>query len=184
LRRRQGRPYVEPGRSLGPTSAASGDQANKTGESKDKIQRSKKRFEILGRRLLESIIGTSLDNGTQLDALMQLPEAIRDELSQRAAAGKTVFATEVLRENTPPQKEEQEDKSESLNGKRAFHEFFAWFETYGDLLETNGILEETLDFYRVLSKALCPDDKDDVSKQINERPMSKWFNLLKGRAGD
>jgi hypothetical protein len=68
------------------------DQAKRTGESEDKVRRSKKRWEVLGSRLLYRIIGTTLDNGRELDALAQLPEAEREELASRAAAGESVSA--------------------------------------------------------------------------------------------
>jgi hypothetical protein len=68
------------------------DQAKRTRESEDNVQRSKKRWEVLGSRLLYRIIGTTLDSCRELDALAQLPEAEREELASRAAAGESVSA--------------------------------------------------------------------------------------------
>jgi hypothetical protein len=66
------------------------DQAEKTGEDKDKILRSQKRG-ALG-KLIDKIKGTSLDKGVELDALVKLPEAERIELVERAASGEEVSA--------------------------------------------------------------------------------------------
>lgn len=63
------------GEKLGHHIAIVRDQAERTGESKDKLQRSKERWGILGSRLLYKIVGTTLDSGGELDALGQLPEA-------------------------------------------------------------------------------------------------------------
>ena len=68
------------------------DQAKRTGKSKVKVQRSKKRWEILGSHLLYRIVGTTLDSGRELDALAQLPEVEREALTSRAGAGKSVSA--------------------------------------------------------------------------------------------
>jgi hypothetical protein len=177
------------GQKTGPDAASLRDQANKTGESKDKIQRSIKRFEILGRPLLESIIGTSLDNGKQLDALMKLPETIRDELSRRAA-GEAVFATEVLRENMPaaktgpPKEELPKEKPEdewASNVEQVIHELSYWLYRCSPLLEENGVLDQAHEFCSAMRNALCPPDEDDASEQVNERPKNNWFNFLKGR---
>jgi hypothetical protein len=74
------------------------DQANHTGEGKDKIYRSMKRFEALGRATLASIVGTSLDTGVELDALVKLPKEIQRQLVNRATAGEPVSAKQVLGE--------------------------------------------------------------------------------------
>lgn len=148
------------GQKPGPDIGSVRDQANKTGESKDKIQRSIKRFEDLGRPLLESIIGTSLDSGTELDALMKLPEAIRDELSQGAAAGHKVFATEVLRENmraakAKPRKEEprkeeppnaEPDNEYASNVEQVIDELNRWLYRCSGLLEDYGFYQQASEF--------------------------------------
>jgi ParB family transcriptional regulator, chromosome partitioning protein len=75
------------------------DQAEKTGEDKDKIHRSKKRG-VLG-KLLHKINGTSLDKGVEMDALIKLPEAEREELVERAASGEKVSARTEDRKPAP-----------------------------------------------------------------------------------
>lgn len=84
------------GKETGQHVASVKDQAKRTGESADKVQCSKKRYEILGSRLLYKIVGTTLDSCGELDALAQLPEAERVELANRAASGKRVTARTLL----------------------------------------------------------------------------------------
>ena len=84
------------GEKLGHHIAIVRDQAKRSGESKDKLQRSKERWGILGSRLLYKIVGTTLDSGGELDALGQLPEAEREELANRAASGERVTASTLL----------------------------------------------------------------------------------------
>ena len=72
------------------------DQAKRTGAFKDKLQRSMRRWEILGSRLLYKIVGTTLDSVRELDVLGQLPEAERGELAKRAASGERVTARTLL----------------------------------------------------------------------------------------
>jgi ParB/RepB/Spo0J family partition protein len=71
------------------------DQAEKTGESKSKIARSKQRADKLGVETLQKVVGTSLDSGVELDALAQLPPEQRDELIEEAKAGKEVSARDA-----------------------------------------------------------------------------------------
>jgi ParB-like chromosome segregation protein Spo0J len=118
------------GEETGPDPASVRDQANKTGESKDKIHRSRTRFDVIGPNILESIVGTSLDKGSQLDALIKLPEVERDDLVKRAAEGEKVSAREVRRktEGEPqhrPEPEVQLDVGNALNGFRQWQDKFS-----------------------------------------------------------
>lgn len=63
-----------------------------TGESVRSIQRSVARADALGDDTLTKITGTSLDSGTQMDALAKLPAPERAVLVERAAAGQQVSA--------------------------------------------------------------------------------------------
>src|SRR5262245_42435953 len=63
----------------GRAAASIRDQAEKTGESKTKVARSKKRADELGDETLRRVRGTSLGNGAQLDALRKLVPGIRSE---------------------------------------------------------------------------------------------------------
>jgi ParB/RepB/Spo0J family partition protein len=85
------------------------DQAEKTGEDKEKIRRSKKRAEKLGNETLSRVHGTSLDNGAQLDALMKLGDDKREELIKQAEAGEDVSAVRVLAAETSPATEPEID---------------------------------------------------------------------------
>ena len=93
MRHRQNRPCGELDKKRAPTSPASETRPSKTGETKDKIQRSKKRVEILG-GILKKVVGTSLDKGSELDALAKLPEAEREDLADRAASGEKRYLQE------------------------------------------------------------------------------------------
>jgi hypothetical protein len=87
------------GEVTGPNVGSLRYQANQTGESRDKIHRSTKRFDTLGHAVLESLVGTSLDSGVELDALVKIPDkARREELAKSAAAGAEVSAKHVLRQ--------------------------------------------------------------------------------------
>jgi ParB family chromosome partitioning protein len=86
------------GLATGPNAGSLQDQANQTGESKDKIYRSMKRFDTLGRATLASIVGTNLDTGVELDSLMKLPNQVQHQLANRAAAGETISAKQLLEE--------------------------------------------------------------------------------------
>jgi hypothetical protein len=66
--------------------------AEVVGVSESTIQNSVRRGETLGKATLTKIAGTSLDNGTELDALTRLPEPERAALIDRAAAGEDVSA--------------------------------------------------------------------------------------------
>ena len=66
-----------------------------TGESVRSIQRHLARADALGDDL-ERIKGTSLDKGTEMDALLKLSEPKRIELIERAVAGEKVSAVAEL----------------------------------------------------------------------------------------
>lgn len=67
------------------------DTATKTGKPERTIQRDAARGEAIGDSLTK-IVGTSLDEGKELDALALLPESKREELIARAASGEKVSA--------------------------------------------------------------------------------------------
>jgi len=77
------------------------DQAKRTGESEDKVRRSKNRYEILGIRLLHKIVSTTLDSCSELDALARLSEVEREGLADRAASGARVTARMLGRQPKP-----------------------------------------------------------------------------------
>jgi ParB-like chromosome segregation protein Spo0J len=62
-------------------------QASKSGESKDRIHRSRKWFRVLGEHLLDKIADTSLDRGVELNALAELPGEVREDLANRGKKG-------------------------------------------------------------------------------------------------
>jgi ParB family transcriptional regulator, chromosome partitioning protein len=63
-----------------------------TGRSERAIQLDAHRGEVLGGETLAKVAGTSLDRGTELDALAKLPADERQVLVDRAAAGEVVTA--------------------------------------------------------------------------------------------
>jgi ParB family chromosome partitioning protein len=128
------------------------DHANKTGESKDRIQRSKKRFETLGSANLKKVVGTSLDKAGELDALAQLSEAAREDLANRAASGEVVSARTIDRKPKP----KPDRKVELTRREKAYAEFVAWEETYVDLEEFAGLGQQLLDIHEALMK---PEDR-------------------------
>jgi ParB-like chromosome segregation protein Spo0J len=89
----------------GKASASVRDQAEKTGESKTKVARSKKRAEVLGDETLRRVTGTALGTGAQLDALMKLNPEKREDLMKRAEAGEDVSAVRVLAAEAAPSTE-------------------------------------------------------------------------------
>ena len=127
------------GQSTGYDVASVRDQGRRTGESKDKVQRSRKRSGILG-GLLSKVVGTSLDKGTELDALGRLPKDEREELANRAAAGEAVSARTTDRKPKPKPKH----KPKLTRREQAEAEFHAWCEKYGDLDELAGMDAELM----------------------------------------
>jgi ParB family chromosome partitioning protein len=89
------------GQSTGHDVASVRDQAKRTGESKDKIHRSKSLAVKLGGDILAKIVGSSLDKGVELDAMTKLPEAERDTLANLAAFGEVVSARTADRKPKP-----------------------------------------------------------------------------------
>jgi ParB-like chromosome segregation protein Spo0J len=71
--------------------------AEATGIGERTVQRDAARGEKLGEDALKKVVGTSLDQGDELDALAKLSEPKRDELIARAAAGKPVTAKTAVK---------------------------------------------------------------------------------------
>lgn len=65
--------------------------ADVTGGSKPDINRTIRRARELGQDITR-IVGTSLDKGVEMDALIKLPEAVRIDLIERATSGENVSA--------------------------------------------------------------------------------------------
>lgn len=63
-----------------------------TGKSERAIQLSAERGEKIGPANLAKVVGTSLDSGTELDALAKLPSAKQEALIAKAAAGEYISA--------------------------------------------------------------------------------------------
>jgi hypothetical protein len=170
------------GEESGPEPASVRDQAKKTGETKDRIQRSKKRFETLGSAILRRTLGTSLDKGVQLDALAKLPEQERESLLKRAAHGAPVSAIQELREVKRAAHEEPQHQSSAIDIDDAINELYDWIEKYSDLLKVKGFLEQIDEYYRALFKA---SEETDAPERTSERSKkSKWLPWRKGDKGD
>ena len=74
--------------------------ADATGISETAVQRWAHRGETLGQDLLRKIIGTSLDVGTEIDALIKLSAAERSALIDRAMSGEAVSAVRAQAEQS------------------------------------------------------------------------------------
>jgi hypothetical protein len=173
------------GQKPGPDIGSVRDQANKTGESKDKIHRSNTRFETLGSSILESIIGTSLDRAVELDAMRKLPEAVRNDLARRAVGGEAVSARKVLREAKGRAKEVSQHQTPVSDLKQAYEEFCDWVEKYAQPLNSNGLWEQIEQFADALNDVIYPDnvgdpDDEEDTSEINAHSKKKWFNFRKG----
>jgi ParB/RepB/Spo0J family partition protein len=103
------------------------DQAEKTGESKTKVARSKKRAEQLGEDLLRKVTGTSLAKGTELDALIKLDPEKREELIKKAEAGEDVSAVRALAAEASPATEPQKEagRKETLDDEKTVEDEIA-----------------------------------------------------------
>jgi hypothetical protein len=173
------------GQETGPDIASLTDQANKTGENKSKVQRSRKRYETLGSSILAKVVNSSLDTGTQLDALTQVPEAVRDDLAERAAAGERVSARKEPRKAKREAKEEPKEQSQAKNLRQAFEAFFDWFDSYSEPLEENDLVSQTSDYWSILYNAVKSREEPDALEQASEPPRKRrLLDRLRGRKGD
>jgi hypothetical protein len=75
--------------------AFAADTSQRTGKAKSYINAQIARGQVLGTMNLHAIIGTSLDSGPEMDALVTKPEPERNRLIQRAKAGEKVTARSV-----------------------------------------------------------------------------------------
>ena len=135
------------GHLTGPDGASTRDQARRTGQTKDKVQRSQKRGGILG-SLIDRVVGTSLDKGVELDALTKLPEPEREALVNRAADGEAVSARTADRKPKPKTKR----PVKLTRRERAHKEFHAWHLEYDDLEELAQVQRQIMDIEDALSK--------------------------------
>jgi ParB-like chromosome segregation protein Spo0J len=114
-------------------------------QTREKIRRSRKRANVLGAKILNKTQGTSLDKGTELDALMELPKGKREELVERAAAGEVVTARAPVSEpatsaspELPPKDLELEQPTGELPDdialRQALRAFRAWRSDFGNVL--------------------------------------------------
>jgi hypothetical protein len=159
------------------------DQAQQTGESKDKIHRSMKRFETLGRAVLESVVGTSLDSGVELDALGELSEGVRGDLIKGAAAGGNVSAKKALR---AAQRAAQPAQSPVLDVEHAKQDFIAWRYKYRDLWAEKD-WKDKIDYLELLLDDIFADrfEIPDLEEEDSESAeKGGWFGPLWGRKDD
>jgi hypothetical protein len=70
--------------------------AKATGQSRRKVERDATRAKQT-RKVLEDVVGTSLDKGDQLDALGKLPESEQEALASAAKAGEKVSAKQHVK---------------------------------------------------------------------------------------
>jgi ParB-like chromosome segregation protein Spo0J len=183
------------GQETGPDLASLTDQANKTGEHKAKIQRSRKRFETLGGPLLAKVVGTSLDTGVELNALMKLPHAEREDLAGRAGAGEAVTARKSRSKAEREEKQEPQHEASAIDIEHAMDEFWLWYHKYKGAWEAEGVFDQIEDIAETLiavfTSTLKGDDleSDDLEADSPEMASeqakkSKWLNWRKGREVD
>jgi len=100
------------------------DTAKKTGKGRSTVAKAATRGKKL-KDVLPEVVGTSLDQGDQLDALAKLPEDKRDDLVARAKAGENVNAKTAGPKPTPPITATTDDRegarqyAEQLQARRA-----------------------------------------------------------------
>jgi N6-adenosine-specific RNA methylase IME4 len=92
--------------------------AKATGSPERTVQRDATRGEKLGDHVLNKVVGTSLDKGEELDALVQLSPRTREILVERAASGQTVTAKAAV-------KREKRDEREAELAKKIAAESLA-----------------------------------------------------------
>jgi ParB family transcriptional regulator, chromosome partitioning protein len=155
------------GQTTGPDDASVRDQAKRTGESKDKIHRSKKRGGILG-GLIDRVVGTSLDKGVELDALTKLPEPEREALVNRAAAGEAVSARTA--DHKPKTKTKRVCKVKLTRREESLEEFHAWHIKYDDLAKLARVERQIMEIEDALSEA-------QVSSEEGVQPLSSLPNV-------
>lgn len=87
-------------------SAFATDTAQSSGRGLRSVQVAAQRGRELGPDI-HRIVGTSLDKGVEMDALIKLPEPQRAELIERAAAGESVSARAANQPDVDPEDEEE-----------------------------------------------------------------------------
>ena len=90
------------------TKSFASETAASTGMTKQAINRHIARADALGDDI-DRLVGTSLDKGVELDALMKLPEPERKELVERAVAGEAVTARAAPAPHPQPASESPAD---------------------------------------------------------------------------
>jgi uncharacterized ParB-like nuclease family protein len=181
------------GQKSGPDIGSIRDQAHRTGESKDRVQRSNQRFEALGSALLTSIVDTALDKGTELDALAKLPNADRENLARRAASGEEVSAKKELRrvnseaKGEPQPQPQPQPQLREINIVSARFEFDDWAVKYALVPELDGGV--VADQIEELQKSLDDlvdrfVDERQARERTSERPKGRKFRWLTGRKDD
>jgi hypothetical protein len=120
--------------------------SEKTGESKDKIQRSRSRFRELGDEILKAVENTCLDSGTELDALMKCTETERWDLAHNARSGKVVSARH--RQDPGPV---ASDHKYRPSREKALAVFRAWKTEFSGLEELAGLGQQISDIESALS---------------------------------
>ena len=101
-------PVIGYGKPPPQTKSFAAETAAVTGMTKQAINRHIARADALGDDI-DRLVGTSLDKGVELDALMKLPEPERKELIERAAAGEVVTARAAPTPHPQPASESPAD---------------------------------------------------------------------------
>jgi N6-adenosine-specific RNA methylase IME4 len=93
--------------------------AQATGKSERSVQRTAQRGQALGVETLQKLVGTSLDKGVELDALIALAPEKRTEVVKRAVAGEKVSAKVfAAKERRADREKELGQKQQALPQKK------------------------------------------------------------------
>jgi ParB-like chromosome segregation protein Spo0J len=142
--------------------------AKNTGQSASKVKRDTQRAKNI--KVLDDIKGTSLDKGTELDALAKLPEEVQRALAARAKAGETVSAVSYLGDPDNSAKI-QKDTNEKLFGGTAVEEKVASPE---DTKPDPGVLARERDVDKVPADA--EEKAEDVAHEDDPKPEADRGN--------
>jgi ParB-like chromosome segregation protein Spo0J len=158
------------------------DQAEQTGESLAKIHRAMRRYGDLGPAVLESIVGTSLDTGVELDALAELPEHVQGDLVQRATVGEEVSAKKEL---LKAQRARQPTKPSAVDVEHAKQDFNAWKYKYREVWKEKGWTDK-IDYLGWLLLDIIDGNFEipDLEEENERADKGGWLNRLRGRKGD
>lgn len=137
------------------------DAAAQTGRAERSIRRDATRGKALG-ETLKDIAGTSLDKGSELDALAKLPAEERDDIVARAKSGEKVSARAPAPAPTPSDAHENDVEAEPPVKRSGLSNLTR--EGLED--EVSGLREENAELRRKI--AALEIERDDLKMKLND----------------